>query len=122
MLVFSVHFGILGSEPMRNKLLILAFACFGMAMIQPAYADEVTQEQIEEVMKKGFKAKLHNDLAANKEVLAKYAKWLAAYKPPKGDAESWKKKTGEIATAIKLNDQARLKKAVNCKACHNAHK
>ena len=122
MLVFSVHSGILGSEPMRNKLLILAFACFGMAMIQPAYADEVTQEQIEEVMKKGFKAKLHNDLAANKEVLAKYAKWLAAYKPPKGDAESWKKKTGEIATAIKLNDQARLKKAVNCKACHNAHK
>ena len=122
MLVFSVHFGILGSEPMRNKLLILMLACFGLAMMQPAYADEVTHEQIEEVMKKGFKAKLHNDLAANKEVLAKYAKWLAAYKPPKGDAESWKKKTGEIATAIKLNDQARLKKAVNCKACHNAHK
>jgi cytochrome c len=122
MLVFSVHFGIMGSESMKNKLLILMLACFSLAMMQPAYADEVTQEQIEEVMKKGFKAKLHNDLAANKEVLAKYAKWLAAYKPPKGDAESWKKKTGEIATAIKLNDQARLKKAVNCKACHNAHK
>jgi len=62
MLVFSVHFGILGSEPMRNKLLILMFACFGLAMMQPAYADEVTQEQVEEVMKKGFKAKLHNVL------------------------------------------------------------
>ncbi len=107
---------------MKNTLFSLMFACFGLAMVPPAYADEVTHEQIEEVMKKGFKAKLHNDLAANKEVLAKYAKWLAAYKPPKGDADSWKKKTGAIVSAIKLNDQARLKKAVNCKACHSAHK
>ena len=79
-------------------------------------------EQIEEVMKKGFKAKLHNDLAANKEVLAKYARWLAAYKPEKGDAASWKAKTGAIVAAIKAGDQAGLNKAANCKACHNVHK
>ena len=53
-------------------------------------------------MKKGFKAKLHNDLAANKEVLAKYAQWLAAYKPEKGDAASWKAKTGAIVAAINM--------------------
>ena len=33
-----------------------------------------------------------------------------------------KKKTGAIVAAIKANDQAGLKKAVNCKACHNVHK
>ena len=45
-------------------------AGFGMAMVPFASADDkITHEQIEEVMKKGFKAKLHEDLAANKEVL-----------------------------------------------------
>ncbi len=73
-------------------------------------------------MKKGIKAKIHEHLAYNKAVLAKYAAWLAAYKPPKGDAVSWKKKTGAIVEAIKGNDQAALKKAANCKACHNIHK
>ena len=98
-------------------------AIIGMLMVSPAFAaDKITHEQIEEVMKKGFKAKLHEDLAANKAVLAKYAAWLAAYKPPRGDAESWKKKTDAITTAIKANDQPALKKATNCKACHNVHK
>ena len=106
------------------KLIIcnLLFVGFCMTMVQSAPAAEITHEQIEEVMKKGFKAKLQDDLAANKEVLAKYAAWLAAYKPPKGDAESWKKKTGAIVAAIKADNQAALKKATNCKACHNVHK
>ena len=98
-------------------------ACFGLAMVYTADADEeITQDQISEVMKKGFKAKLHNDLAANKEVLAKYAQWLAAYKPEKGDAASWKAKTEAFVAAIKANDQVALNTASNCKACHNVHK
>ena len=108
---------------MKYLTLSLMVAGFGLAMVQNiAAADKITHEQIEEVMKKGFKAKLHEDLAANKVVLAKYATWLAAYKPPKGDAESWKKKTAAITAAIKANDQPALKKAVNCKACHGVHK
>jgi hypothetical protein len=93
-------------------------------MVQSSNADDkkITHEQIEEVMKKGFKAKLHEDLAANKEVLVKYAAWLAAYKPHKGDPKSWKKKTDALTAAIKANDQAAFKKASNCKACHNVHK
>ena len=110
-------------KAMKHIVLTLMVVCFGMMMVQSAQAaDKITHEQIEEVMKKGFKAKLHEDLAANKAVLAKYAAWLAAYKPPRGDAESWKKKTGAITAAIKANDQAALKKATNCKACHNVHK
>ena len=108
---------------MKYLTLSLMVAGFGLAMVQNiTAADKITHEQIEEVMKKGFKAKLHEDLAANKAVLTKYASWLAAYKPPKGDAESWKKKTAAITAAIKANDQAALKKAVNCKACHGVHK
>ena len=108
---------------MKYLTLSLMVAGFGLAMVQNiTAADKITHEQIEEVMKKGFKAKLHEDLAANKAVLTKYASWLAAYKPPKGDAESWKKKTAAITAAIKANDQAALKKATNCKACHNVHK
>ena len=80
-------------------------AGFGMAMVPFASADDkITHEQIEEVMKKGFKAKLHEDLAANKEVLAKYAAWMAAYTPHKGDEQSWKKKTAAFTAAIKAND------------------
>ena len=108
---------------MKYLTLRLMVAGFGLAMVQNiTAADKITHEQIEEVMKKGFKAKLHEDLASNKAVLAKYASWLASYKPPKGDAESWKKKTAAITAAIKANDQAALKKATNCKACHNVHK
>ena len=108
---------------MKNTIFSLMVACFGLAMVHTAdAAEEITQDQISEVMKKGFKAKLHNDLAANKEVLAKYAQWLAAYKPEKGDAASWKAKTEAIVAAIKANDQAALNTASNCKACHNVHK
>ena len=108
---------------MKYLTLSLMVAGFGLAMVQNiTAADKITHEQIEEVMKKGFKAKLHEDLAANKAVLTKYASWLASYKPPKGDAESWKKKTAAVTAAIKANDQAAIKKATNCKACHNVHK
>ena len=108
---------------MNNTYVIIFVTIFGFAISQLFAADKkITHEQIEEVMKKGFKAKLQNDLAANKEVLAKYAAWLAAYKPPKGDDASWKEKTGAIVKAIKTDNQAALKKATNCKACHNVHK
>ena len=56
---------------MKNTILSLMVACFGLAMAHTVdAAEKITHEQIEEVMKKGFKAKLHNDLEANKEVLA----------------------------------------------------
>tara|TARA_Y100001968_G_scaffold155954_1_gene142462 strand:- start:1418 stop:1747 length:330 start_codon:yes stop_codon:yes gene_type:complete len=108
---------------MKRIIFFLMVACIVMAMEQTADAvdKKITHEQIEEVMK-GFKAKLQNDLASNKKVLTKYATWLAAFEPSKGDAESWKKKTSAIVAAIKVNDQAGLEKAINCKACHNIHK
>jgi hypothetical protein len=53
---------------------------------------------------------------------------MAKDKPPQGDLASWKEKTTKLASAadalIKGEPGApeRYKEAVNCKACHEAHK
>jgi hypothetical protein len=43
-------------------------------------------------------------------------------KPPKGDEKEWKTKTDALVKAIKDNDKEAYAKAVNCMACHSAHK
>ncbi len=100
--------------------ILMAFS-FCMAVVFSVIA-EVTHEQIEEVMKKGMKGKMFKELGKNKAKLKEYFTLLAEYKPPKGDAGSWKKKTGALLAAVEKNDQAALNKAANCKACHSAHK
>jgi hypothetical protein len=53
---------------------------------------------------------------------------LGKLKPPKGEADSWKKFTDAIASAAKDygdgkdEKAAKLSKAVNCKGCHTAHR
>lgn len=62
-----------------------------------------------------------------KKLIAGY-KELCAAKPPKGDEASWKAKTGKLLAAaegLQKNEAgaaAKYKDAVNCKACHEAHK
>ena len=49
-------------------------------------------------------------------------------KPPQGDTASWKEKTAKLAAAGDAlamgdpNGAALYKEAINCKACHDAHK
>lgn len=63
-----------------------------------------------------------------KELAVKMYEALAKSKPPKGDEAGWKEKTGALLAAAKacLADEKdgvdKYKKAVNCKACHEAHK
>ena len=53
---------------------------------------------------------------------------LAANKPPKGDADSWKAKTDALVDAAKAvadgtdGATAKLKKALDCGSCHEAHR
>ena len=53
---------------------------------------------------------------------------MAKMKPPRGSAESWKKKTMALVQTSKMLAEGEkggvdaYKKAVNCKACHNVHK
>ena len=55
-------------------------------------------------------------------------KMMAAAKPPKGDETSWKEKTGSLLAATQALETGapaaavNYKAAVNCKACHSAHK
>ena len=53
---------------------------------------------------------------------------MAAEKPPKGDEKEWKERTGKLLAAAKALEAGKpdatalYKDAVNCKACHTAHK
>ena len=91
---------------------------------------------IKEVMKKAHtgKPKLCEKVATGKaskeekqELLDLYTA-LSKDKPPKGEEDSWKEKTGALVAAAKAcvaddkDGPDKLKKAVNCKACHEAHK
>ena len=55
-------------------------------------------------------------------------KAMCSAKPPKGDEASWKEKTGKLLEAAMAlqkgaaDGAAKYKEAVNCKACHSAHK
>ncbi len=109
----------------------------GALVWQAKAADD--HEVIEEVMKKYHKAPKGTDPTCKKAVDGKasadelkqlvsaYEK-LAAVKPPKGDASSWKDKTSKLLAAAKslqkgdADGLAKYKEAVNCKACHSVHK
>ena len=55
-------------------------------------------------------------------------KAMCSAKPPKGDDASWKEKTTKLLAAAQAlqsgapEGAAKYKEAVNCKACHSAHK
>lgn len=64
----------------------------------------------------------------DRELLLELYTALGQNKPPKGSADSWKEKTGKILKAAQtlVKDEKEgielLKKAVNCKACHDIHR
>ena len=62
-----------------------------------------------------------------KQLTIAYKEMLKA-KPPRGDEKSWQEKTGKLLAAAEALHKGqsdglpRFKEAVNCKACHSAHK
>jgi len=90
-------------------------------------ADEKPKYTIKEAMKL-HKDKLHEKFEKGEASKEEKEKLLEAYesmvkqKPPKGDEKDWKTKTEALVKAVKDNDKEALKKAVNCGACHGAHK
>ena len=101
-----------------------------------AAGGEKPKYTIEEIMKNAHsgKNKLYMKLqqgTANDEEKSKlidYYEELGKNKPPKGEAGDWEKRTSALLTAAKAAanggaaERAAYKKAVNCTACHNAHK
>ncbi len=99
-------------------------------------ADKKPKYSVEEVMKAINKgddniAKRVNSGTASKADIAKLVEHyesLPLNKAPKGEQKSWDEKTAALlkaARGIKAGEagaQAKFKEAVNCKACHTAHK
>ena len=89
---------------------------------------------IKEVMEKAHKAgllkKVVADQASQEEKLALLDLYISLVesKPSKGTPESWQGKAGIVALAAakvavgRDGATAQLKEAVNCAACHSAHK
>ena len=110
----------------------------GFSTTSPLHAD-ANEDAIKDVMKTYHKApkgvdpvcKRASDGKATPEELKKLVaayKTLAKTKPPRGDEASWSQKTTKLLSAAQEMQQgkpdgvAKYKEAVNCKACHSAHK
>ena len=113
---------------------ILVMVCMLSVPTRAADDDSAEKYKTKDVMKKAFKGPLLKKVAggeatdAEKKQLHAMLVALRKNKPKKGDAESWKNLTGalvkasEAAVKGEANAGAMLKKAANCKACHNSHK
>ena len=121
---------------MRKAFLVVAVLAVGGLVVLNSRADEKPKNDIKEVMAKAHKgkpalcAKVQQGKASKEEkaeLLSLYED-LAKNEPPKGDKASWKAKTESLVKAAKsIVDEekggvAAYKKALNCKACHDAHK
>lgn len=122
-----------------SKLAALAaLALAGGILLQPTLAAD-DKDVIKDAMKKYHKAPEGTEPTCKKAVdgkasadeikkLVESYKAMAKVKPPKGDDASWKEKmTKLVAAAEGLSKggpeaSAKYKEAVNCKACHSAHK
>jgi hypothetical protein len=107
-----------------------------LGVFQAAYEDKPkhTIEEIMEKAHKGGKKSLYGQVVAGsadkeqKQELLNLYEDLGRNKPPKGSAEDWKKRTTDMVAAAKgvVSDKpgatAALKKAANCKGCHEMHK
>lgn len=120
------------------KLVAVAVLCLGLiglsGMLTNAQEKGAPKYSTKDVMKEAMKGGLCGKVAGGKGSKEDAAKLLelftslAANKPAKGEAASWKEKTGALVAAAKEAVDGKegagdkLKKAANCKACHDAHK
>lgn len=113
---------------------VMAFAFAALGLATRAEDKEKPKHTIKAVMKTCMKDGLCKKVAsgkaddAEKKALVENFEALAANKPPKGDADSWKEKTAALVEAAKAVAEgkegagAKLNAAANCMACHKEHK
>jgi hypothetical protein len=117
-------------------ILVAGGLCAGVAALA-AEAEKIMT--VKEFMSKYHKApqgtptttQKAQDGKASKEELKELVKGytdVSKNKPPKGDEASWKEKTTKLVAAITALEKgedgalAKYKEAVNCRACHTAHR
>lgn len=109
------------------------------AWLSSSFAAESEKNPVKDFMKAYHKAPKGVDPVCKKagdgkatpeeihKLIAGY-KVMVAAKPAKGDQASWKEKTAKLLSAAEGLEKggadalAKYKEAVNCKACHSAHK
>jgi hypothetical protein len=117
------------------KYFMLALLCLGVIGLSLQSADKDDPKyKIKDVMKEAMKGGLCKkvaDGAASKEEKEKLVELFTALgqnKPPKADDDDWKTRTKALLDAAKAcakddkDGPAALKKAANCKGCHDNHK
>jgi hypothetical protein len=104
----------------RTFVCVAALLGFGLLIGGNQAGDDKPKFTISEVMKKAFAKKDYKSM--EKDQLVELMTALSKNKPPKGDAESWKKKTTALVDAAKTGGAEAVGKAVNCGACHGEHK
>jgi surface antigen len=119
-------------QVLRMSGLMALIAYVGVAV--GAAEDKKPKYTIKEVMAKAMKGGLCKKCASGKasddekKELVELFTALSENSPPKGEKESWKKKTKALVDAAKsLADGGtgagkKLGGAANCKACHSSHK
>ena len=114
----------------RTKALVMILAACGVLCLAfgATAEDEKPKYTIKQVMKTAMKGGLLKKVASGKaseeeeKTLTEMLVALSKQEPPKGEAESWKKKTEALVKAAKDPSHDGLGKAANCGACHKAHK
>ena len=118
---------------------LVAALCLGGGLAWQSQAADAGKDAIKEVMKAYHKAPKGVDPVCKKAADGKATpdelkKLVAGYKvmvgakAPRGDEASWKEKTAKLLAACQALEKgeegaaAKYKEALNCKACHQAHK
>ena len=120
---------------------IFAFTSLLVLAWSPAVAQDRGETEghkkfktIKEVMKLAHKKGLTKKVATGKAAADEKKRLLDMYQaltkldPPKGDKESWKKRTAQLVAAAKAAVEGtdgyarKLLKATNCTSCHKVHK
>ena len=116
---------------MRNLVTgLLVAGCLAGATAAAQEAKTIKDVMAAHKGKESFHAKIVGGMGTDedhKKLLGLY-EVLATQKPAKGDEASWKEKTSAMVAAAKDVVEKKagaldtLKKATNCKACHDVHK
>jgi surface antigen len=110
--------------------MVLGTTLLGAGLSVASSPDEAIKAVMKAAMKGGLCKKVASGEGtdADKKELLSMFESLAKANPPRGEEASWKAKTGALVEGARAavdgkdNAGALLKKAANCKACHDVHK
>jgi hypothetical protein len=123
---------------MKRIIGYLIVGCIALGIARTVVSQDAAAKKpkytIKEVMKKAHVEKLRDKILDGSATHEQQHELLDLYisllenEPPRGDAESWHNKAGQVVLAAAKVVVGRegaadeLKAAVNCQACHAAHK